>query len=47
MTSIPLLVVIVMIIITANTGIITYYAINSSQLDYAHNFELILGELIP
>jgi hypothetical protein len=40
MTSIiPLLVVIIMIIIiTANTEIITYYAINSSHSAYAHNF---------
>ena len=40
MTSIiPLLVVIIMIIIiTVNTEIITYYAINSSHLAYAHNF---------
>jgi hypothetical protein len=40
MTSrIPLLVVIIMIIIiTANTKIITYYAINSSHSAYAHNF---------
>src|SRR5919206_5271200 len=35
---IPLLVVIIMIIITANTEIITYYAINSSHSAYAHNF---------
>src|SRR5918911_2137031 len=39
MTSIiSLLVVIIMIIIIANTEIITHYAINSSHLAYAHNF---------
>jgi hypothetical protein len=40
MTSIILLpvVIIMIIIITANTEIITYYAINSSHLAYAHNF---------
>ena len=36
---IPLpVVIIMMMIITANTEIITYYAINSSHLAYAHNF---------
>jgi hypothetical protein len=40
MTSIiPLpVVIIMMIIITANTEIITYYAVNSSHSAYAHNF---------
>jgi hypothetical protein len=37
-STIPLLVVIIMIIIIANTEIITHYAINSSHLAYAHNF---------
>src|SRR5919198_2066676 len=41
MTSIiplPVIIIMMMIIITANTEIITYYAINSSHSAYAHNF---------
>ena len=38
MTSIIPLLVVIMIIITANTEIIIYYTINSSHSAYAHNF---------